>query len=282
MGEGSHRRTAFSFGLPKWARPISCSPGSSCLSRQAGPGRSWPAAPPGPMLTFSVTFSSWALSFPRAARRAWAGGRVSFHFVPVALGSWEGPGGDLGSSGEGRLLAGRVSLRDPLPTLPQFQKLGVLVLSNSSIRDWGGSSHCFIYRELPTCESWLGTQAGWFLPGSAPCDTGAGRVSVDSVPRGVPLGWVFFWLCRGARSGRPRRGVRALRQTRGAWPWCEWKLGQSGKQTSFPGEGGPLSAGRGPNKEGPVMITKTLVIFSFGTPALIGRSALSTFTPGSA
>lgn len=63
---------------------------------------------------------------------------MSFHFVPVALGSWEGPGGDLGSSGEGRLLAGRVSLRDPLPTLPQFQKLGVLVLSNSSIRDWGG------------------------------------------------------------------------------------------------------------------------------------------------
>lgn len=33
-----------------------------------------PAARLGPMLTFSVTSASWALSFPGTARRAWAGG----------------------------------------------------------------------------------------------------------------------------------------------------------------------------------------------------------------
>lgn len=51
---------------------------------------------------------------------------------------------------------------------------------------------------------------------------------MESVSGAVPLGLVFFWLCGRAGSCRPRSRVRALRETRGAWPCCGWKLGRAG------------------------------------------------------
>lgn len=82
-------RMSFFFGLSKWARPISCSPGCSCLSWQAGRGRRRTSCQPGTHTDFQRDLPLLGPQFPQNCKAGL--GRGSFHFVPVALGFWEMP-----------------------------------------------------------------------------------------------------------------------------------------------------------------------------------------------